>query len=52
MVVWYGKGLLSNGSHFVNLAEAWLGLLIIGDVLEYGPAFAGFDQEASPSSLR
>ena len=23
----YGKGLLSNGSHFVNLAEAWLGPL-------------------------
>lgn len=43
----YGKGLLSNGSHFVNLAEAWLGPLSKRDVLEYGPGFAGFDQEAS-----
>ena len=43
----YGKGLLSNGSHFVNLAEAWLGPLLSGAVLEQGPGFAGFDQEAS-----
>lgn len=43
----YGKGLLSNGSHFVNLAEAWLGPLLCGDVLEQGLAFADFDQEAS-----
>ena len=43
----YGKGLLSNGSHFVNLAEAWLGPLSSGAVLDQGPAFAGFDQEAS-----
>jgi len=43
----YGKGLLSNGSHFVNLAEAWLGPLIRGDVSQGGSAFAGFDQEAS-----
>lgn len=43
----YGKGLLSNGSHFVNLAEAWLGPLHPGCVLEPGCAFAGFDQEAS-----
>jgi len=43
----YGKGLLSNGSHFVNLAEAWLGPLHSGVILEQGPSFAGFDQEAS-----
>ena len=43
----YGKGLLSNGSHFVNLAEAWLGPLRSGAVLEQGPGFAGFDREAS-----
>lgn len=43
----YGKGLLSNGSHFVNLAEAWLGPLRCDAVLEQGPGFAGFDQEAS-----
>ena len=43
----YGKGLLSNGSHFVNLAEAWLGPLRSSEVLEHGPPFAGFDHEAS-----
>ena len=43
----YGKGLLSNGSHFVNLAEAWLGPLRSGAGVEQGPGFAGFDQEAS-----
>ena len=42
----YGKGLLSNGSHFVNLAEAWLGPLCLQSVSDQGPAFAGFDQEA------
>ena len=43
----YGKGLLSNGSHFVNLAEAWLGSLSNGELLELGPEFACFDKEAS-----
>ena len=43
----YGKGLLSNGSHFVNLAEAWLVPWCSGAVLEQGPGLAGFDQEAS-----
>ena len=42
----YGKGLLSNGSHFVNLAEAWLGPLCAKTILDIGPAFAEFDQEA------
>jgi predicted dehydrogenase len=43
----YGKGLLSNGSHFVNLAEAWLGPLRPGRLLDPGPACFGFDREAS-----
>ena len=43
----YGKGLLSNGSHFVNLAEAWLGPLIPGRILQAGSACFGFDREAS-----
>ncbi len=43
----YGKGLLSNGSHFVNLAEAWLGSLIPGRILQAGSACFGFDREAS-----
>ena len=47
----YGKGLLSNGSHFVNLM-AWLGPLRSGSVVEKGPGFAGFDQRPRLSSLR
>ena len=43
----YGKGLLSNGSHFVNLAEAWLGPLAAGHFLDPGPVCLGFDREAS-----
>lgn len=42
----YGKGLLSNGSHFVNLAEAWLGPFCPKNVLDQGPPFSGFDREA------
>ena len=43
----YGKGLLSNGSHFVNLAEAWLGPLRVKGQVQRGPVFLGFDREAS-----
>lgn len=43
----YGKGLLSNGSHFVNLAEAWLGPLSLGHVMDRGEPCLGFDRETS-----
>lgn len=43
----YGKGVLSNGSHFVNLAEAWLGPLSLGRVIDRGMPCQGFDREAS-----
>jgi len=43
----YGKGLLSNGSHFVNLSEAWLGPLSPGRVIDRGTPCQGFDCEAS-----
>ena len=43
----YGKGLLNNGSHFVNLAEAWLGPLTLGRVIDQGMPCHGFDREAS-----
>ena len=43
----YGKGLLSNGSHFVNLAEAWLGPLALGRVMDRGQPCLGFDRESS-----
>ena len=47
----YGKGLLSNGSHFVNLAEGWLGPLTLGRVIDRGTACMGFDREASVELL-
>jgi hypothetical protein len=43
----YGKGLLSNGSHFVNLAEAWLGPLSMGRVIDPGMPCLEFDREMS-----
>lgn len=43
----YGKGLLSNGSHFVNLAEAWLGPLRLGRVHDRGMPCLDFDRELS-----
>lgn len=43
----YGKGLLSNGSHFVNLAEFWLGPLAFKRMLDLGPVCQGYDREAS-----
>lgn len=47
----YGKGLLCNGSHFVNLAEAWLGPLMMGRLLDDGLPFLGFDRELSVELL-
>jgi hypothetical protein len=44
----YGKGLLTDGSHLMNLAEAWLGPLTPGRLLDPGFASFGFDREASP----
>ena len=48
----YGKGLLSNGSHFVNLAEAWLGPLTLGRVMDRGQPCLDFDREASLELLK
>lgn len=43
----YGKGLLVNGSHFVNLAETLLGPFTLGKVIDRGMPCLGFDREAS-----
>lgn len=43
----YGKGLLSNGSHFVNLAESWLGPLTVGRILDRYANHLDFDREIS-----
>jgi predicted dehydrogenase len=42
----YGKGIIGNGSHFVNLAEAWLGSLKFNQLLAAGISCSGFDREA------
>ncbi|MDB4638753.1 Gfo/Idh/MocA family oxidoreductase [bacterium] len=43
----YGKGILSNGSHFVNIAEAWVGPLKLERIYDAGTICLGFDREAS-----
>jgi predicted dehydrogenase len=42
----YGKGIISNGSHFVNLVEAWLGSMQLNQISEVGMNCLGFDREA------
>lgn len=44
-VVWYSKGLLHNGSHFLNLLELWLGRVVQASVLDAGRELAGDDRE-------
>ena len=43
----YGKGLLTNGSHFINLAEYWIGDLENHKTLKTGLNYDDFDTETS-----
>ena len=43
----YGKGLLTNGSHFLNLAQGWLGGLKLFKKLNEGLIYSDFDKELS-----
>ncbi len=43
----YGKGLLTNGSHFINLAEYWLGKFKYEKTLKNELKYQEFDKEAS-----
>ena len=43
----YGKGLLTNGSHFINLAQYWLGKLYNIKTLKNQIIYDGFDRESS-----
>ncbi len=43
----YGKGLLTNGSHFINLAEYWLGKFKSVKTFENKLKYQEFDKEAS-----
>lgn len=44
-VVWYSKGLVNNGSHFLNLLEFWLGDVVKSQVLAYERSWDGHDPE-------
>jgi predicted dehydrogenase len=43
---WYTKGLLNNGSHFVNLLEFWLGAIESFELIERGRAVGTVDCES------
>ena len=44
-VVWYSKGLLNNGSHFLNLLQNWLGEVLDVRVDSLGRCWEGTDTE-------
>jgi predicted dehydrogenase len=44
-IAWYSKGLVHNGSHFVNLLEYWLGGVQSFAVLDRGRLWDGVDPE-------
>ena len=43
----YGKGLLTNGSHFINLAQYWLGKLTFYKKLNKGFEYNHYDSDCS-----
>ncbi|MBN1547484.1 MAG: Gfo/Idh/MocA family oxidoreductase [Syntrophaceae bacterium] len=44
-VVWYGKGLLNNGTHFIDLLCYWLGDVSAVEIMEKGRQWDGKDPE-------
>lgn len=44
-VCWYSKGLLHNGSHFVELSQFWLGSVQGGNVISPGRRLDRYDAE-------
>lgn len=44
-VAWYSKGLLNNGSHFMNLLQYWLGKVVNFKVISSGRLWDGIDPE-------
>jgi predicted dehydrogenase len=44
-VCWYSKGLIHNGSHFVNLLQYWLGELTGTTILDPGRSCGSMDRE-------
>ncbi len=45
-VVWYSKGMLHNGSHFVDLMSHWLGPISAGQIIAPGRRVGDNDAEA------
>ena len=43
--VWYSKGLLNNGSHFLNLLDLWLGDITSTKIINPGRLWNNFDPE-------
>ena len=46
-VVWYSKGLMHNGSHFINLMEYWFGECLDVKIIDKGREFKSFGSEPS-----
>jgi predicted dehydrogenase len=44
-VVWYSKGLIHNGSHFLDLLSFWLGAVKSADIINKGRRIGGCDSE-------
>lgn len=43
--VWYSKGILNNGSHFLNLLELWLGNITSATIINPGRLWDNHDPE-------
>ena len=43
----YGKGIITNGAHFLNLAQYWIGKLKLFKTLSKGNKFLDYDSELS-----
>ena len=44
-IVWYSKGLMHNGSHFINLMEYWFGKCLDIKIINQGRELKGFGIE-------
>ena len=44
-VAWYSKGLLNNGSHFIDLLRFWLGDVTGVEIMNEGRRWDGIDSE-------
>lgn len=44
-VVWYSKGILNNGSHFIDILHFWLGDVTRVEIIQRGRRWEGIDPE-------